>query len=110
MGMPLRLRPAYADTGSRRGDMNRRTQMAGVRLGLTYAAAIVLLGLLVAMVGGPDAASVPPKSGLPGLAVNPVHPAGRAVFSPDDAARFGFTAAPARSGPPSPVPASDPQT
>jgi hypothetical protein len=83
--------------------MNRRTQMAGVRLGLTYAAAIVLLALLVAMVGGAGAGDAASKSGLSGVAGAPVHRPGRAVFSPVDAARFGFTAAPARSVPPSHV-------
>ena len=86
--------------------MNRRTQMAGARLGLTYAAAIVLLGLLVAMLGGPGAGAAAPQSGLPGIAAMPVHRPGRAVFSPVDAARFGFTAAPARPGPPSQIPAT----
>ena len=90
--------------------MNRRTQMAGVRLGLTYAAAIVLLALLVAMLGGSGAGDAAPQSGLPGVTGTPVHRPGRAVFSPVDAARFGFTAAPAQSDPPSHVPATaDPQ-
>ena len=33
--------------------MNRGTRMAGMRLGLTYAAALVVLGLLIAMVAAP---------------------------------------------------------
>ena len=90
--------------------MNRRTQMAGVRLGLTYAAAIVLLGLLVAMLNGPGAGGVQPESGLPGGAGKPVQTTDRAVFDPVDVARFGFTAAPAHTGPAPYVPAApDPQ-
>jgi hypothetical protein len=34
--------------------MERRTQMNGVRLGFTYAAALVLIGLLVAAIAAPS--------------------------------------------------------
>ncbi len=90
--------------------MNRRTQMAGVRLGLTYAAAIVLLGLLVAMLNGSGAGGVQPETRQAGLSGRRVQTTGRAVFDPADAARFGFTAAPAHTGPAPYVPAApDPQ-
>ena len=85
--------------------MNRGTRMAGIRLGLTYAAAIVLFGLLIAMLNNPGGAGVQPKSGLASAAGRPVQAIGRAVFNPADAARFGFTPAPAVHGAAPHVPA-----
>lgn len=43
--------------------MNRNTRMAGLRLGLTYGAALVLLGLCIAALAVPSAAVAPQGEG-----------------------------------------------
>lgn len=79
--------------------MNRGTRMAGMRLGLTYAAAIVLLGLLVAMVAAPVSSQTreqPPGSkGFIGIKLQRAGSADTRK-SPRQG-RFGFTAVPGRT-------------
>ena len=67
--------------------MQRKTQMTGVRLGFTYAAGLVLLGLLIAAVTVPGQARGKPV---------------QATARPMPPGFFRFTAVPARAAKASP--------
>jgi hypothetical protein len=71
--------------------MQRKTQMSGVRLGFTYAAGLVVLGLLIALVTAPGEA----QGKTAQAATRPMPPG-----------FFRFTAAPARTAKVAPQPAT----